>query len=109
MESVFFMAEVRSGDLERLARAVWLDVTRLDPGRFRVSGGARPHQVRIGKGYRNCDCADFALNGQSWCKHALAVALRQGHPGVLRGLRKLIAQPKRGRRTETPMAGAGSK
>ena len=58
----------------RLHRAGLLDVSPLGYG-FQVSGGAEDHMVTADQ----CDCLDFQKHGAGWwCKHRLAVRLRQG-------------------------------
>nr|WP_232472716.1 DEAD/DEAH box helicase [Deinococcus sp. DB0503] len=61
-------------DPVRLGRAVFLHVTPLEPGRWRVTGGAAEHEV-VGE---NCDCPDHART--RLCKHVLAVRLARGDP-----------------------------
>ena len=74
---------------------MWLDVTGMGPGRYRVTGGASPHEVRFTKTQRVCDCPDHTMNGNANCKHVLAVRLASGDPKAIRALRLLIPQPKR--------------
>ena len=87
------MTDVRQGDLRRLARSVWLDVTGMGPGLYRVTGGTSPHEVRFTKTQRVCDCPDHTMNGNANCKHVLAVRLAKGDLKVRRALRLLIPQP----------------
>jgi hypothetical protein len=82
-------------DLERLARGVHLDVTALGAGRFRVTGGATPHEVDARAGV--CDCADYTVRGGT-CKHLASVRLRLGDPATLAALRGLVPYPRRPRR-----------
>jgi helicase len=62
-------AEIDPG---RLQRSVALEVTAFQDG-YRVTGGAEEHLVSAD----SCDCADYMKNGNEWwCKHRLAVRLR---------------------------------
>ena len=80
-------------DLRRLARAVYLDVQGMGPGRYQVSGGAEPHSVLTqGDGW-GCDCADFQF-ARGACKHTLAVRLVSGDPTLIESLRLLIPYPR---------------
>ncbi len=64
-------------DPYRLRRARDLRVQPLGGGRYRVTGGTDPHEVRERAGTLRCDCADFR-KGQPRCKHILAVRLARG-------------------------------
>jgi hypothetical protein len=81
-------------DLERLARAVHLDVEQIGNGAFMVSGGSRAHVVSKDS---MCDCED-ARRRRGHCKHQLRVALATGDPEVLLALRRLIPLPSRQQR-----------
>ena len=81
-------------DADRLARAVWLDVKAVAPGRYLVSGGADSHVVVIDGGFVRCDCIDSQRVGDA-CKHALACRLCGGDPIVVRALRTLVTRPTR--------------
>ena len=78
----------------RLARALWLDVKPVAPGRYLVSGGADGHVVVVDGGWVRCDCPDFAIRGDG-CKHALACRLHSGDPTVVTALRMLVPRPTR--------------
>ena len=84
-------------DPTRLARAVWLDVQRVSPDSFRVSGGPRDHLVTVAGGGAHCDCIDSSVRGPG-CKHELATRLVAGDSEVVLALRQLVAPPKRLRR-----------
>lgn len=61
-------------DPGRLQRATLLEVSASLEG-YLVSGGAEVHKV-LGN---TCDCADYAQHDPGWwCKHRLAVRIRQG-------------------------------
>lgn len=93
--------------LERLRRAVFLDVEPLSGSAWRVNGGTASHIVQRAAvaPALTCDCADAAMR-RAICKHALAVRLRLGDPVALRGLRELVAQPKARTRRERLATGA---
>ena len=61
----------------RLARAVWLDVRGMGPGRYQVTGGAESHIVQKELEGWSCDCADSVFGGafitqlRIWYKHLL--------------------------------------
>ena len=78
-------------NLRRLARALFLDCKREGPGLYAVWGGARPHQVRLGKN-NHCDCVDFGMNG-GFCKHIARALLARGDQRVVRALRLLVPYP----------------
>jgi hypothetical protein len=86
-------------DLERLRRAVHLDVRELGPARYQVSGGEQPHLVTL-EPTPACDCADCRYRSVR-CAHRLAVALHCGHPAVLARLRELVDRPRRRGRAST--------
>ena len=79
-------------DPTRLARAVWLAVRPVAPGRYVVSGGADDHIVEIDGEYVRCDCFDAQVHGDG-CKHSLLVRLLGGDPEVVLALRQLVAKP----------------
>ena len=87
-------------DLARLARAVALDVVRLEDGDWLVSGGAQPHHVSADG--RSCDCWDHAVHEGIICKHRTRILLARGDAAAWAGLRALVAQPRRRRRTVAP-------
>lgn len=80
-------------DARRLARAVHLDVVRLDRHRWRVTGGDDPHQVTQTADGLGCDCRDAGMGRR--CKHEMAVRLTLGDRDTLRGLRALVGLPER--------------
>ena len=84
-------------DPTRLARAVHLDVQRMTPDSFRVSGGQQDHTVVVSVGDVGCDCVDSSVRGPG-CKHELCVRLHCGDGDVVKALRALVAQPQRLRR-----------
>ncbi len=84
-------------DPGRLQRAVWLDVQRVKPDTFRVSGGAADHIVAVVNGEVRCDCYDAQYRGGG-CKHSLIVRLIAGDQSVVKALRQLVAAPRRLRR-----------
>lgn len=80
-------------DPGRMLRALRLDVAREGPGVYRVSGGEKPHTVRLrdlGGGW-SCDCVDATRMGNQ-CKHVLASILhaRLDSP-ILAALRQVVA------------------
>ena len=77
-------------DPGRLHRAIWLDIERMGPGRYKVEGGRDPHSVDLAVG--GCDCADAAYR-KAVCKHELAARLREGDPMVIRALRLIVPEP----------------
>jgi hypothetical protein len=72
-------------DLERLRRAVRLEVVRVRHGEYVVHG----HRV-TGADVLVCDCADSVMRHAVVCKHRLAVELRRGNPEVLAALAALV-------------------
>ena len=81
-------------DPNRLARAVWLEATRLGAGRYVVSGGRAEHEVDLqAPAGQRCDCLDYLTRGQL-CKHLLCARLREGDPAVLGALRLLVPERK---------------
>jgi len=62
-------------DPGRLVRALALSVERLEPGVFRVTGGAEPHRVVARSTRWDCDCADRLVHPDVFCKHELAAKL----------------------------------
>ena len=48
-----------------------LHVEELEPGRYRVTGGAEPHVVEL-TSRAECDCADYRYR-RCVCKHLTAV------------------------------------
>ncbi len=83
-------------DPVRLARAVWLDLRRLAPGRFVVFGGRNEHLVELDGLAAWCDCPDACYRG-AVCKHQLCALLHHGDGEILRSLRRLIPRPTRRR------------
>jgi hypothetical protein len=71
-------------DLERLRRAVRLDVVRLEHGQYVVHGHTVTATVTL-----ECDCADAAMRGAR-CKHILAVEYRRGISEVLAAVAQLV-------------------
>lgn len=68
------MTAPRTIDPGRLLRALRLEVERLRPGCYRVTGGDEPHLVQVGDDGRwACDCTDSAMRPSAVCKHRLAV------------------------------------
>ena len=76
----------------RLTRALRLTARRVGPRRagepgelrFVVSGSGHARHVVLGDdGARACDCEDSIYRGTSFCKHVLAVLIRQGDRTVL--------------------------
>ncbi len=86
-----------TADLNRVARAIHLDVEPLPSGRWIVTGGSAPHIVSQGA----CDCTDFVLRGAP-CKHLLAVALRRGDPEVISLLHLMVPLPRARRHRSMP-------
>jgi hypothetical protein len=80
--------------LARVARAIHLDVERLDAERWLVRGGASTHVVDAHRG--RCDCPDCRIRGRV-CKHLLRVHLAQGDADTLALLRAVVPMPRRGR------------
>ena len=92
----------------RLERCLGLEVERVGPGRYLVTGGDEPHWVDLRSRFvPRCDCGDH-LWRERVCKHILAALLREGDERVIRevgglvhALRELVAShgpPKRRRR-----------
>lgn len=82
-------------DPGRLLRALRLEVERVGPRRYRVTGGERSHVVLVrDHGPWRCDCADTWFHPTGVCKHRLGtylalqlaepirVALRDAMPGA---------------------------
>lgn len=82
----------RTRDLDRLARAVHLDCEALGAERWRVTGGAGIHFVRLLGSRYECDCDDARIR-RGVCKHVLRVRLARGDDSTIRGLRELVAAP----------------
>ena len=78
--------------LERLARAIHLDVERLSDHRYRVTGGARPHVVDLGAS-QECDCEDATFQRAYACQHLTATMLAEGDRDCLRTLRYWVPRP----------------
>jgi hypothetical protein len=78
--------------LDRLARAVHLEVARHGGGDWLVTDGAQPH---VGSAAGQCDCLDASLRRVA-CKHVLAARLAAGDTAMLRAVRPLV--PPRHRR-----------
>lgn len=84
----------REVELRRLARAVHLDVERLDLAVWRVRGGAESHVVkRSSLGALTCDCADAVMR-KALCKHVLSVQLYAGDRDTIRALRSIVSVPR---------------
>ena len=77
--------------LDRLARAVHLNVERLTDHRYRVSGGEREHLVSLDEALE-CDCENRAYRGVA-CAHLLACMLAEGDRDCLRSLRYWVPRP----------------
>jgi hypothetical protein len=73
-----------SVDVERLRRAVFIDVDPQPDGSAVVHG----HRVTLD----GCDCRDHAIRGGP-CKHLLAWKLAALEPDVFAGLRELVWPP----------------
>ena len=80
-------------DSARPARAVWLEVQPVAPGRYLVSGGKDDHLVDVDGGRVACHCLDSQRAGDG-CKHSLALRLRAGDGEVIDALRQLVPNPK---------------
>ncbi len=80
-------------DRARLARAVWLEVQPVAPGRYLVRGGADDHVLEVDGGLVVCHCPDSQRAGDG-CKHLLALRLRAGDGEVIDALRELVPNPK---------------
>ena len=78
--------------LERLARAIHLDVERLSDHRYRVTGGAEPHIVDLLRA-RECDCEDATFQRTFACQHLTATMLYEGDRDCLRSLRYWVPRP----------------
>ena len=81
-------------DPDRLARAIHLDVMRISPDQFLVTGGAQDHIVQAQDGRTWCDCIDSQWKGDG-CKHSLLVRLVVGDGDVVKALRTLIPESSR--------------
>ena len=83
-------------DLHRLERGLSLEGEPLGDGRWLVAGGSEPHWVDLRTpNYPRCDCGDYLWRERT-CKHILAALLREGHPGVISALGKLVAAIRMG-------------
>ncbi len=80
-------------DTGRLARAVWLEVQPVAPGRYLVSGAKDDHLVEVNGGRVTCHYLDSQRAGDG-CKHSLALRLRAGDGEVIDALRQLLPNPK---------------
>lgn len=78
--------------LERLARAVHLDVERLGDHRYRVTGGAEPHIVDLLRA-RECDCRDAEIQRAYACQHLTATMVYEGDRDAIRSLRYWVPRP----------------
>jgi hypothetical protein len=77
-------------DPERLERCLHLNAWRMEPGRYRIGGGAQTHWVDLyTAGMPRCDCGDHVWR-ERICKHILAALLREGNERVLAALRELV-------------------
>lgn len=92
-------------DLARLARAVHLNVERIDASRWAVRGGAGEHVVDVSR--EACDCTDFRVRGGP-CKHVWAVRLRRGDQEAIDALRALVELPRRPRKPRTHATPTGA-
>lgn len=82
-------------DRDRLERSLGLQVQYAGRGRYRVSGGERPHWVDLHTGEQpRCDCGDYQWREQI-CKHILAACLREGDEQVISGLADLVQEFRR--------------
>lgn len=82
------------GEIEagRLERSLSLAGEPFGDGRYLVAGGSEPHWVDLRSPmYPRCDCGDY-LWRDTLCKHILAARLREGDPGVIRALGRLVNQ-----------------
>lgn len=74
----------------RLSRALRLSVSRMERGRFEVTGGAETHYVDlIDPRTQRCDCADHLLR-DAVCQHLIACLLREGDERVIRSLSETV-------------------
>lgn len=78
--------------LERLARAIHLDVEQLGDHLYRVTGGSQPHIVDLLRA-RECDCQDAEWQREWACQHLSAVMLANGDRDALRSLRYWVPRP----------------
>jgi len=77
-------------DLSRLERALELQVRRVGPGRYLITGGDEPHWVDLyTRRIPRCDCGDHIWR-ERVCKHILAVLLREGDERVIAALARLV-------------------
>ena len=79
-------------ELNRLARAIHLDVEELADGLYCVTGGAEPHTVDLHE-EQWCRCRDVAKYRGVHCQHELAVKLHRGDRDCLRSLRYWVPRP----------------
>jgi len=86
-------------DLDRLRRAVRLDVQPDGMAGFIVSGGAEEHHVRFDGRWKRytCSCPDRAIRGVA-CKHLLRIGIELGTPAITRALREVVDPPTRTRK-----------
>ena len=82
----------RRVDPARLLRALGLNVERVGPALYHVTGGRDPHTVRVRDGESwTCDCVDALYHPAARCKHLIAVYLaRQLAVPVRRALRQVV-------------------
>ena len=77
-------------ELGRLERSLSLAGEPVGDGRYLVVGGSEPHWVDLRSPmYPRCDCGDY-LWRDAICKHILAARLREGDPGVISALGRLV-------------------
>ena len=79
-------------DLSRLERGVQLTCERVEPRRYRVTGGAGEHWVDLAhRDHPRCDCGDH-LWREAVCKHILACLLHEGNAGVISAVGTLVSR-----------------
>jgi SWIM zinc finger len=77
-------------DLSRLERSLQLVSTRIDEGRYHVTGGDHDHWVDLySMSIPRCDCGDHLWRDRI-CKHILAALLREGNGRVIAALGTLV-------------------
>ena len=89
-EVAFFAPASDAEDIDgaRLRRAIWLDIKRVGPRRYQVSGGRHLHAVNL-ETEQQCDCRDYLWRACQ-CKHVLAARLREGDATVILALRLIV-------------------
>jgi hypothetical protein len=73
----------------RLERGLGLHAERVEPQRYRVSGGHAIHWVDLTHESPHCDCGDHTWRDQI-CKHIIAALLREGNERIIHAVGGLV-------------------